>query len=95
MTDYTTIASPNGAFEMRLHNSLWHGLTGASGICADCQTISTAETDLLKSFAETCENPSGQKADLARSIAALAHVAGGSLNVARSTPAPTTFWATV
>lgn len=85
------LASPNGAFVLRLHESLWAGLTGAAGIQSNTATIGAWEVGKLKKFIDTCDNPDGQRADLARSVITLAHVAGGLLNVVHQS-AYSTFW---
>lgn len=70
------LASRNAMFELRLHDSLWRGLSSASGLGGYVE-LSAEEAEALDEWADNDSgNPEGQKADLARAVAGLIRVAG-------------------
>lgn len=76
---------------LMMHDSLWLGLRSATGINGD--VLGHEHAGLLNSWADdVCDNPSGQRAALARAVASLITVAG-MLAVTQETPAPPRdFW---
>lgn len=81
----TTLTAPNGMLALRLHASLAAGLFEAARIDPTV-VLGPAHAATLDEWAATCENPAGQKADLARAVAGLIRVSV-ALDVASDTPA--------
>lgn len=68
----------NGMLELHLHSSLFNGLCVA--VFGDRRhSLGASDAHKLDEWAATCENPNGQKADLARAVAGLLRVAGPML----------------
>lgn len=83
------LSAPSGALSLALHPSLFRGLCDAVGL--ETTSFGGAEADSLDAWAIGCDNPSGQRADLARSIAALVRVSG-TLAVREPAPRGGGFW---
>jgi hypothetical protein len=77
---------------LELHPSLARGLFQSADL-AMTGSLAGVHADRLISWAATCENPVGQKADLARAVAALVRVTDG-LKIENEQPARG-FWETV
>lgn len=67
------LRAENGMLELRLHESLYKGLLQAAGL-RNNQVLTDSESDRLERWADTCDNPSGQRAALARTLANLLRV---------------------
>jgi hypothetical protein len=82
-------------FSLVLHDSLWRGICeDALRLAVDeVNTLGLSDADRLSVWASQCENPSGQKAVLCRSIVGLIRV-GNVLGVERqlSGPVARPFW---
>lgn len=74
-----------------MHDSLWLGLRAATGI--DVDVLGHEHAGLLNSWADdVCDNPSGQRAALARAVASLITVAGMLAVTQETHPPPRGFW---
>lgn len=85
------LVAAEGMFVLELHESLWEGLITAGAVVRGVTEITAYSAALLDRWADGCENPSGQRANLARGIARLAAVSPLAVDV----PAPAaggTFW---
>jgi hypothetical protein len=82
-----------GMLGVVLHPSLWRGLCDAASLTPEVTNTLTLEeaTDLDHWANNVCDNPSGQRADLARSVAGLLRVTG-SLQVIQNRSKSGGFW---
>lgn len=78
----------NRLLSLSLHPSLWVGLASAASLRAE---VGPAEAARLNDWADNvCDNPAGQRAALARAVAALAAVE--PLRVQPGPPTARGFW---
>lgn len=79
---------------LRLHESLVAGLRSTGALHGD--RLSTSDAAALTAWANTCDNPSGQRAALARMVAGVALFGNGAvLTLEPVTAARTGFWGAV
>lgn len=89
------LVSANGTIGVALHDSLWRGLVEVTAL-GNVRDLGQRDAVTLDHWADAlCDNPTGQRADLARSIAGLIRVSGG-LTVVRLSGDPSgDFWSSV
>lgn len=79
-------------FQLRLHQSLVSGLFGAVGI-SDSGVIDAEDADQLERWADhVCDNPTGQRAAIARMIANAIRAGNGLEVKPEPATAVGTFW---
>lgn len=80
---------------LQLHGSLVSGLQAATGVSFAGPTLDADAAEQLDAWANSSDNPTGQRADLARAIAGLIR-AGNGANVGElPSNAPRGFWEVV
>ena len=83
---------------LRIHRSFIAGLEKASGVAfgnGEGKTLNRDDAARLDDWANSYENPTGQRADLARSIAGIVRAGGGATVGALPSNAPRGFWESV
>lgn len=93
MTNIVPIAEPlRQGVSLTVHESITAGLERESGVTI-AGTLSTEDGRLLGDWADNvCDNPSGQRADIARAIAAIVRAGNGARVVTAEPMAGGTFW---